>query len=135
MAKSYKDVFEIGGDEALEMAKSTMGYSFAYQVIGYCRWNNGSDGDYLEQSRLYLEDYAYSKIWAELSDKDRMVLHGIATAESSKVSSVRAALGMDSNELSPYRDRLIKRGLIDGSSYGHLKFSLPFFGQFVIEHY
>ncbi|MCI8425432.1 MAG: ATP-binding protein [Adlercreutzia sp.] len=135
MAKSYQSVFEIDEEEALGMARSTKGYSFAYQVVGYCRWKYGSGSSYLEQSKLYLEDYAYTKIWAELSGKDRKVLHGIATAESGKVKDVREKLGMGSNELSPYRDRLIKRGLIDGSNFGHLDFTLPFFDQFIIENY
>lgn len=134
MADNYRSVFGITEEEALVMAKATKGYSFAYQVVGYCRWKYGDDA-YLERSRLYLEDYAYSKIWAELSHKDRKVLYGIATAGSSKVKEVREALNMSSNELSPYRDRLVKRGIIDGENYGYIGFTLPFFDAFVISNF
>lgn len=38
---------------------------------------------------------------------------------------------MDSSKFSVYRERLIDRGLIDGSEYGHIYFTLPRFDVFV----
>lgn len=41
---------------------------------------------------------------------------------------------MDLNHFSPYRKRLLRAGIVDGSEYGKLRFTLPFFAEFVIEN-
>ena len=38
IANNYSDVFNISNDEALQMAKFTMGYSYAFQVSGYLKF-------------------------------------------------------------------------------------------------
>ena len=48
------------------------------------------------------------------------------------VSEIRAHTGMDSNEFSKYRLRLIRKGLVDGSMRGRLVFVLPVFREFVL---
>jgi len=39
------------------------------------------------------------------------------------------------NEFNPYRKRIVKKGIVDGSEYGMVKFVLPFFENFVLENY
>ena len=41
---------------------------------------------------------------------------------------------MSTNQFSPYRDRLVKKGATDGSTYGHVCFALPLFDRYVVEH-
>ena len=41
---------------------------------------------------------------------------------------------MSTNQFNPYRDRLVKKGVADGSTYGHLRFALPLFDRYVVEH-
>ena len=48
------------------------------------------------------------------------------------VSEIRAKTGMESNEFSKYRLRLIRKGLVDGSERGRLAFTLPLFREFVL---
>lgn len=135
MADNYRKNIEVDGDEALRMAKLTKGYPFAFQVVGYFAWRHGSlDDDALMECRQYLDDYAYEKIWSELSVGDRKVAHAIATTSGGRVRDIRAVAGMTTNEFNPYRDRLVKKGVADGRTYGHLGFTLPFFEQYVIEH-
>ncbi len=38
ISQDYKQVFNLSDDEAVEMAKLTKGYSFAFQALGYMRW-------------------------------------------------------------------------------------------------
>ena len=45
------------------------------------------------------------------------------------------ALEMSSNEFNPYRDRLIKKGLLNGDERGYVKFVLPMFEEYVKDHY
>lgn len=59
------------------MARLTMGYPFAFQVLGYLTRNN--HGDYksiLPQYEQYLSEFVYDKLWSELSAKDKMVARG-----------------------------------------------------------
>lgn len=42
---------------------------------------------------------------------------------------------MASNEYAPYRDRIVKKGILDGSERGTLKFTLPLFEDYVISTY
>ena len=42
---------------------------------------------------------------------------------------------METNQFNPYRQRLIRKGIVDGSTYGMLHFTLPLFDLFTIENY
>lgn len=110
--------------------RETRGYPFAFQVLGCLTWNN--HGDYksiLPQYEQYLSEFVYDKLWSELSAKDKMVARGIAQVNSGKISEIRAILHMETNEFNPYR-----KGLIDGETRGYVKFTLPFFEEYVLEN-
>ena len=136
MADNYKKALKINDSDAMEMAQLTKGYSFAFQVLGHFTWE--AKGDFrkaVEQTKRYVSDYSYDKIWAELSNNDRKILYGISNTPSGKIVDVRNSLGITTNEFNPYRKRLIKKGLIDGSQYGYVKLVLPFFDEYVQENW
>lgn len=136
ISKNYQNVLHLPPDSALSLAKQTKGYSFAFQVLGYFTWEYPRDSERVQtEYKQYLEEYVYEKLWSELSSKDREVAYAIATASSSKVCDIRAVLNMDAGHFSPYRQRLIRKGLVNGDEYGSLYFTLPLFEQFVIENY
>lgn len=133
--QKYREVFEMSEDEALEMAKATMGYPFAFQVLGYLLWREGgkkSLENLLPQYDTYLEDYVYEKIWSELSRKDKEVVAAMCDAPSTKVETIRNRLKMSSNSFSTYRKRLTKKGIIQSPDYGWLSFTLPRFREFIL---
>ena len=132
MQNYYTETFQLPEEDALEMAHMTKGYPFAFQVLGYHTYEH--HGDYqkaVEPTRLYLEEYVYEKLWTELSDKEKKICTAIAGTESGKVLDIRKKLDIETNEFSPYRANLIKKGILDGSNYGHISFTLPFFDDFV----
>ena len=132
MAEKFKEAFNLSDDEAMEMAKATKGYSFAFQALGYICWQTGKSWkDVLPEYDAKLEDFVYDKIWSELSAKDRMVIKAICSSESSKVESIRESAGIDSNSFTVYRKRLIKSGIVSSPTYGHLELTLPRFREFV----
>ena len=136
ISANYQKSFNIDQNKALEMAKLTKGYSFAFQVLGHFTWKK--DGDYnkaLLDYQQYLEDYVYEKIWSELSAGDKKLAYGIAKSESGKAKEIKDFLGIGNNEYTPYRDRLVKRGIVDGSEHGRLRFVLPLFEKYVINNY
>lgn len=136
VAEKYGTTLQLSYEQALEMAKYTKGYPFAFQVLGYLTWNNqGNYTEVLTEYRQYLDEYVYEKIWSELSTRDRQIAYAIAQCPSGKVKEVREKLQIENNAFNPYRKRMIKKGILDGSEYGVVKFTLPFFERFVLENY
>ena len=94
----------------------------------------GSYEDAIRPCRQYLDEYAYDKIWSELSEKDRRVIFVISELNTGRVKDIREKLDMKTNEFSMYRDRLIKKGIINGDEHGYVRLTLPFFADYAKEH-
>ena len=134
VVREYQMAFDIDEDTAKTLAHTTKGYAFAFQVLGYFTYKDDHH-DYrkvITKYRLYLDEFVYEKLWSELSAKDREVIICMAQTGFETVSEIRAHTGMDSNEFSKYRLRLIRKGLVDGSMRGRLVFVLPLFSEFVL---
>ena len=136
VAAKYQNIFKFSNSEALEMAKLTKGYPFAFQVLGYLTWNaNGDYNSILSEYEQYLSEFVYDKLWSELSMKDRLVAKAIVDTESKIIKDIRELLNMSTNEFNPYRQRLIKKGIVDGSKRGLLYFTLPLFENYINTHF
>lgn len=48
-----------------------------------------------------------------------------------KVEKIRERTEMSSHSFTKYRTRLLDSGVVDGSTYGYLKFSLPRFEEYI----
>ncbi len=142
----YQFVFDISKEQAEELAYVTRGYSLAFQALGYHYWNalcRCGEGNQPSLEQVYnelditLAEFAYDKIWDELSATDRKVITAMERCgqESNedwiKVEQIRKNLKMSSDVFTKYRTRLIGSGVVDGSQYGHLKFKLPRFEQYL----
>ncbi len=136
IAENYRSSLGLSSDDAEKMAALTKGYSFAFQVFGYFTFRH--KGDFttaLPECRQYLEDYVYDKIWSELSRTDRLLLYAIAMSGTGKAKEVKEIADMNNNEYTPYRDRLIKKMLVNGDEYGYLKINLPLMEDFIKRNY
>jgi hypothetical protein len=131
--EKYKQVFKLEDEKALELARYTNGYPFAFQVLGYMYWNNPSVENIMMDYKLYLYEMVYDKIWSELSKKDKKVCDAIAKSETGKIKEIREILKMSSDEFNPYNDRLKKKELILKSERGYCEFVLPFFKEYIRE--
>lgn len=131
--QKYKEIFALEDKEALAMAKVTEGYPFAYQVLGYlCFKNQTSYEKVIFEFDSCLEEYVYEKIWSELSNMDKVILSAMAKITSTKVADIRNVIDMDSNNFNVYRKRLLRKGIVKNSTYGHLSFILPRFREFIL---
>lgn len=111
-----------------------MGYPFAFQVLGYYTYEK--NGDYkaaIADTRQYLEESVYDKIWSELSLNDQRVLGAIAKSPDGKTIGIREQINMETNIFSTYRERLIRKGVINGETRGYVKMILPFFKEYVLD--
>ncbi len=135
MADIYRNVLGVEEKTAAEMSKMTRGYAFAFQVLGYFTFRE-PNRDYkkvIGKYRLYLDEFVYEKLWSELSEKDRKIVISMAETGEESVTGIREHLGMDSNEFSKYRLRLIRKGIVDGSTRGRMTFTLPLFREFILD--
>lgn len=136
IAANYRKNLGVTAEDANTMAALTKGYSFAFQVLGYFTYRN--NGDYeaaMTDYRQYLEDYVYDKIWSELSAEDKKLLYAIAKSQTGKAKEIKDTLNWSNEKYAPYRDRLIKKMIIDGSEYGHLKLVLPLMEDYIMMKY
>lgn len=132
ITQKYQELFDIDTETAFAMAKITMGYSFAFQVLGYLCWRYKKPWNtILPEYDAYLEEYVYEKIWSELSAKDKEISSAMCQNTVNKVEEIRKKLDIPSNSFTVYRTRLLKKGIIKTSGYGHLSFTLPRFREFV----
>lgn len=130
----FMETLKVNQDVATKLAKATKGYSFAFQTVGYYCWEEPDHLDKaLDHAREYLYEFAYQKIWSELSAKDRKVAWAVARSGDGEVARVRAVLNYTSNQFNPYRDRLIKAGVLTGGQPGIVEFALPWFDRFALE--
>ncbi len=135
MASTYKTIFDLDETESYRMADLTLGYSYAFQVLGYFTWENKGDSQAIMQNyRTYLYAYVYDKVWTELSGKDKELLHGMALIQSHKVKDIRDAVKMTSGTFNQYRRRLLNKGLVVSNEYGQLAFAMPLFNEYVLEN-
>ena len=135
IADSYQRVFQIEREPAVGMARDTRGYSFAFQVLGYFTWLYGDDPVKVRTFyRQYLYEYVYDKVWAEMSATDRRVLSAMTHVPGGEVKKIRDELNMETNQFNPYRMRLIRKGVVDGTYYGKLRFTLPLFEDYIREN-
>ena len=135
--ESYIKLLDISDGEAKALAILTNGYPFAYQVLGSLVWIRKStviDDNLLASYDDILSKRSYEKIWSELPNGERDILHAISLTDGS-VSSILENTSIKINKLSVYRSRLIKRGLIISPERGILKLVLPRFKDFIINLY
>ena len=135
ISDSYEKQLQLDRETAMSLARSSKEYSFAFQVIGYFAYENS--GDYqaaLPDIKQYLSEYVYDKIWMEVSGKEKEILIIIAEQSENRVKELKECLNMKHGEFSIYRDRLIKKGILDGSKRGFLSFTLPYFDEYIKDH-
>ena len=134
IVNSYKQMFSISNETAIEMAALTKGYPFAFQVLGYLCWERGDSfelSDIMPLYDQYLDEYVYSKIWSELSELDKKIVREMAATHDVKVTDIREKIGMSTEQFSVYRRRLINKGIVNGDRYGYIELVLPRFDIFV----
>lgn len=135
IARAYQKALGVSEEQSKVLSKLTLGYSFAFQSLGYTYWNAMP----VENLDSILPDYdamlangAYSKMWQEMSEGDHRLCKAIADAPSDKVKDVRALLESgDSNRFNQQRIRLRNKGIVDVSQRGRIAFQLPRFDVFV----
>lgn len=129
---SYLHVF-LNAKLAEDMTKCVSGYAFAYQLLGKIVYESQLDtlcDEILNFFDKEISEYCYSKIWSECNETDKKIIKAICSTDGSN-AQIMNVLQFDKSKLSVYRDRLIKKGLVESSSRGYLSLTLPRFDQYI----
>ena len=136
IALSYKNILNVDDDIAKEMAKLTNGYAYAYQVLGYLYWEKivedkscNSLDEIISEYDQTLGEYVYEKIWYELPATEKNIITLLIKNGGMKVKEIKENLNLSDSQMSVYRDRLKRKGLLDVSNYGYISLILPRFGD------
>ena len=135
---SYIEILDVDYNKALEFAKLTKGYAFAFQLLGYLLFSQEDTKitkQLLSKYDQYLEEFVYQKVWSSLTLVEQRILHSFKSNESVKVCFLLEKLNMDKGYFSKYRDRLLKKGVVVAPSKGTLMFALPRFREFIDTRY
>ena len=120
----------------------TRGYAYAFQLIGYLIWKHTQPGDVIDEQlieellpeyQLGLSRNAYTKIYQDLSEHDRLFIRAMAAEPTAKVKmkQIQERTHKPANYLSNYRQRLLASQIIRSAGYGYVAFTLPQFKEFV----
>jgi len=134
IAAGYQEYLKVGEERAIDLAKLTKGYAYAYQLLGYLLYkkeNRVLDNDLLVSFDSYLATNVYDKIYQGLSPSERKIVLAIKGDGSIKVSIIKDAIDMGDKHFGVYRDRLIKMGVLSSPGYGLVEFALPRFSSFL----
>lgn len=135
IAESYKKILKISNDETVELSKLTKGYAFAYQVLGYLLFENNKkslDNNIINEFDAYLREYVYEKIYFDLTDVEKEFIIALAIYDNKKVSEIADIVKLKKGNISQYRDKLIKKGILNNSGWGKLDFALPRFREYIL---
>lgn len=143
---SYEKAFsghrQISEETLRQMARLTCGYAYAFQLLGYFLWEKSSDHideltitDILPDYKENLYRNAYFKMYQSLTNMERNFLNVMASFDEEEIPIGEIGRKMDKpkNYVSIYRRRLLDTQLIIAPRRGYLKFSLPFFKEFLID--
>ena len=71
VAGMYQYAFGIDSKLAIKMAKTSGGYAYAFQLLGFFMWKFDDFEKAKSCTKQSLFDYSYEKIWDELSDEQQ----------------------------------------------------------------
>ena len=136
MTEMYKSKLSIEHEEARTMAKCTKGYAYAFQKLGSLYFKKRSSEaleDLLPDLKAELFAYSYEKVWEEMTEADRFLASFLIDKEEYKREEVLILMGERSGNYSMYRDRLIKRGILEARQ-AYISLALPYFAEYIREY-
>ncbi len=129
----YEKLLGVKSDEAKTIEEVTMGYAYAYQVLGSLYFGKEAS-ETLEDimpefERIMFRD-SYDLIWKSLTEGEKELVRCIYRTGDGKAESIKKLMNNASN-YSVYRSRLINKHLVDSEKRGYLRIGLPRFEKFI----
>ena len=138
IAINYSKALDVNDDIALELAKLTKGYAFAYQTLGYLFYESNEktiNDKLITEYDYYLAEYVYKRIYHDLTEKEKRILKLMSTRNINTNKELIATGYITNDEISNYKNSLFKKGICDISRRGMIDIILPRFKEFVAYQY
>ena len=137
---------ELTQDAALAVVRLSAGYPYFLQEYGRELWNTAERspiamGDVEDVRDLVHEQLTrtfYGTRFEMASDAEQRYLVAMASLGEPPYSTAEVARAWgaeNQRQTSPHRDSLIQKGLIWAPRRGHVDFTVPLFGEFLLEHH
>lgn len=136
MVEMYKKTLNVDVEKAKYLAALTKGYAYAFQKLGslYFESDTKNMDDIIAELKAELYSYSYEKIWEELTTEDRFLISFLKKDNVEyKRETLVEEMGSKHANYNVYRDRLIKRGLINNRQ-GAISLALPFFAEYMKDY-
>lgn len=132
ISRKYRQLLEVSQTDAIELAKFTKGYAYAYQVLGeICFKLNKSVID--EEVEVEFDEKIgsqYDLLWDNMTDAEQELVRIIVNTESGDVSEIKSKMKKESGYTS-LRDRLIKKHMLLAQGRGIITVPLPRYREYV----
>jgi hypothetical protein len=150
VAFALRKTIELAGrsikPEALKAAaKSTQGFPFMIQLVGYNIWRQNPQRTTIlledvelgvEQAEVDMRRMIFESTIQDLSEQDVRFLATLARLNNeSDTAQIAAAWGKDVNYTSKYRKRLLEQGIIGERMFGKIGFDIPMLGEYILERF
>lgn len=129
------------------LADASAGYPFMVQLVGYYSWQkaarrhpgtldeeDASEGVSLARSRF--DETVIEPALHHLPPMQVRYLLAMAQdgGEASSTRAVSDRMGKGASDVAPYRDRLVKAGIIEASAWGKVRFAIPNMADYLENH-
>lgn len=123
------------------------GFPYLLQVLAHAVWQSTQPGPGEEINRAQVRaartgardqlDALYSARWTAAGKAERKIITAMAAHAGDAVSrsDIARSVGVDTRRLSVPRERLIDKGIIEAIGHGLLRFTMPGFGEYVLEQH
>jgi type II secretory pathway predicted ATPase ExeA len=129
-------------DEALdEIVKTTQGYPYFLQEWGYQAWNLAEKSPInVEIAKLatknaipQLDENFFRVRFDRLTPKEKKYLRALAEfgSDPQRSGDIADKLGLEVQQVAPFRNNLIKKGMIYSPHHGDTAFTVPLFDEFM----
>lgn len=137
ISELYRRKLHINSAQVREMAKVTKGHAYAFQKLGALYFGKEETetlySDIIPELKTELFSHYYENIWKEMAEQDRFLAKLLVDKEEYKREEVLRMMGDKAKNYSVYRDRLIKKGILN-SRQGYISLALPFFAEYMKEY-
>ncbi|WP_026506650.1 hypothetical protein [Butyrivibrio sp. MC2013] len=132
IASNYEKYLGVDAAEAKRLYDLTLGYAYAYQVLGSLYFNKKSS----EELEDLIPDYertlfkSYNLDWPELTDREQDFIRSFYKGKTGKAKDTKAHMS-NPDAYNMYRDRLIDKHFFSDEKRGYLQAKLPRFDKFI----
>ena len=133
VAYMYEKLLDIDSEEAKKLEAVSMGYAYAYQVLGslyYEKKPNENMDDIMPQFERILFRDSYDLIWKTLTKSEKDLVRCIYKSKDGNTAKIKELMKNPSS-YPVYRERLINKHLVNGDNRGYLRIDLPRFDKFI----